>query len=265
VPPDESKRSAALRMLNQRKIPLARRGEIFLEVAIKLDLSPEEVEGYYVDLMRLLGMDDFVKLYDRIRDILPDFISFHKSCESRGLTIDDLYELKAVTDKSQEAKSHLSQLLLDCQNRQNLLDHKVLLLKNLELQERDLKSNLSMMSKQREILKQQISDLRSILDSVKSQDTYQETERIIQDGVKKILDSNSELLDSAFASTIIAFRKNPILRELLYPPSDEFRDNYLLNEFQKTAQPILETMRRRFQKNALENIHYDLKKESSGR
>jgi hypothetical protein len=74
------------------------------------------------------------------------------------------------------------------------------------------------------------------------------------------LDSNSELLDSAIASTIIALGKNPILRELLYPPSDEFRDNYLLNEFQKTAQPSLETMRRRIQKNALENIHYDLKK-----
>lgn len=260
VPPNESKRSAALRLLNQGKTRGEPRENRFLAVAIALDLTPQEVEGYYLDLMQLKCMHEFVKLYDRIKDILPDSISFHKSCESRGLTIADLYELKAVIDKSQEAKSNLSQLSIECEKTQKLLDHKVRLLKDLEFQERDLEDNLSMMSRQREILAQQLSDSKSIIDSIKSQDTFQEAERILQEEVDKILDSNSELINSALASTIITFGKNPFFQELLYPPSDEFRGKYLLNEFQRTVLPILETLRSRIQKNAIENIHYGLKK-----
>jgi hypothetical protein len=230
-------------------------------------LSPQEVEGYYLDLMRLKGMDDFVNLYDRVKDILPDLIAFYESYKSKGHTIDELEKLKCLADESQEAESRLSELLRNEQNAQNSLDDKVRLLKVLEIQERDLESNNSMMSNQREFLKQEISDAQSILDSIKSHDAYQENERMIQNKVSKILDSNSRLLDSALVSVMIAFVKYPYLQELLIPPYDEIRGNYLINDFQKTALPILVILRGRILENALVNIYYELKKRAkdSGR
>lgn len=50
VPGNESKRSAALRLLNREKTDGKSNRKNFLAVAIELDLSPQEVEGYYLEL-----------------------------------------------------------------------------------------------------------------------------------------------------------------------------------------------------------------------
>lgn len=75
MPREENKRSATLRLLNE--------GETFLTVAIKLNLTPQQVEGIYLNLMQLKCMNDFIDLYDRVRDDLPNFNSFYNSCQSR--------------------------------------------------------------------------------------------------------------------------------------------------------------------------------------
>ena len=71
VPHEESKRSAALRLLKNKE-------NSRLSVAMRLDLSPEEVESYQLDLMRLEGLDDFVKAYTDVKESLLAFVAFYK-------------------------------------------------------------------------------------------------------------------------------------------------------------------------------------------
>jgi hypothetical protein len=256
VPPDDSKRSAALRLLAQKKNPL--------KVAIELDLSSEEVDEYNLELKKLNAMNDFDKLYNKVKDDLPDFITFYKSCRFNGITIDNFQRLEELAGESQKAESRLSALLRKEKYTQDSLDHKVRVLKKLEDQERNLRSSISKFSSELKLLEKEASDSYAILDSIKSQDRYRQIQEISQDEVRIMLDDTRELLEAAFGAIILVLGKYPDLQHLLYPPTGQLPDAYLRQVLEGSARPIFEEMKRRIQNTILERIHDELKRPIPG-
>jgi DNA repair exonuclease SbcCD ATPase subunit len=248
VPHEESKRSAALRLLKNKD-------NSRLSVAMLLDLTSEQVETYQLELMRLEGLDDFVKAYDEVKESLLAFVAFYKSIRPRGLTLDEVYELKMIADQSENINDRYQRISVNLHKTEDALKEKLNLVKELDSQESLLQSSIAEMSKQLKALKKEESGLQSLVDYLKSEDASQEVIKIIQDEMAKILDSNNNLLAYASVSTMIALTKDPSLYEMLDPYSSQFHDRSLAEErLTNIAEPILFRLRSKIEQDVRDNI-----------
>jgi hypothetical protein len=248
VPHEESKRSAALRLLKNKE-------NSRLSVAMLLDLSSKEVETYQLDLMRLEGLDDFVKAYADVKESLLAFVAFYKSIRPRGLTLDRVYELKMIADQSENINDRYQRISVNLHKTEDALKEKLKLVKELDSQESLLESSIPEMSKQLKALKKEESRLQSLVNYLKSEDTFQELNKIIQDEMTKILDSNNNLLAYGSVSTMIALTKDPRLYEMLDPYSSQFHDRSLAQErLTNIAEPILFRLRSKIEQDVRDNI-----------
>jgi uncharacterized protein YeeX (DUF496 family) len=248
VPHEESKRSAALRLLKNKE-------NSRLSVAMLLDLSAEDIETYQLESMRLEGLDDFVKAYDEVKESLLAFVAFYKSIRPRGLTLDEVYELKMIADRSENINDRYQRISVNLHKTEDALKEKLNLVKKLDSQESLLQSSIAEMSKQLRALKKEESWLQSLVDYLKSEDTFQEVIKIIQEEMAKILDSNNNLLAYASVSTMIALTKDPRVYEMLDPYSSQFHDRCLAEaRLTKIAEPILFRLRSKIEQDARDNI-----------
>jgi hypothetical protein len=78
----KSSRSKALQMYDSNYTPL--------DVAIKLDISPDEAKNHKLDYWMLKGMDKFEQLYRNYGDSLPFIISKFFELEARNISLKDL-------------------------------------------------------------------------------------------------------------------------------------------------------------------------------
>ena len=125
----------------------------------------------------------------------------------------------------------------------------------MDSQESLLQSSIAEMSKQLRALKKEESWLQSLVDYLKSEDTFQEVIKIIQEEMAKILDSNNNLLAYASVSTMIALTKDPRVYEMLDPYSSQFHDRSLAEaRLTKIAEPILFRLRSKIEQDARDNI-----------
>jgi hypothetical protein len=118
----------ALELFSNSKSPI--------DVAIKLDLDPKDVEKIHLNYVGLIGLSQLVKIHQDLGNYLPDFISFNWSFREYGI---DNKKIKQILDVS----NRLSYFNLEIKNRQ---DER----KNLDLQiEHEKKNTISRSSNRR--------------------------------------------------------------------------------------------------------------------
>jgi hypothetical protein len=74
-------------------LKLFQEGKIPVEVAITLDISPDETEDFYLWYLRLQNLHQFVLIYKEMKYQLPSFIKFFKHLRIAGIKVEDAADL----------------------------------------------------------------------------------------------------------------------------------------------------------------------------
>ncbi len=77
----KSKETEALKLFQEGKIPV--------EVAIILNVSPDETEDFFIGYLRLVNLYRLVLLYKELKYQLPSFIKLYKILRSAGIREED--------------------------------------------------------------------------------------------------------------------------------------------------------------------------------
>lgn len=81
----KSKETEALKLFQEGKTPV--------EVAIILDISPDETEGLYLGYLRLVHFHDLVLIYKELKYQLPSFVKLYRILRSAGIREEDAADL----------------------------------------------------------------------------------------------------------------------------------------------------------------------------
>jgi hypothetical protein len=246
VPRQESKRSAALGFLDE--------GRSSLSIARDLDLSFEEIEQFRLELMKLKGMDEYEKIYSKIGNLLTDLIDFYNSFQQHGLELDDLSELKDAVEQRRTLSTQNSGLVNDIRNAEFRLNKLIADMDRLEPIVANLNHDEKTLLKRKKYLNNQIARLESLVSSHASHPLYKAIERFIITELRNRLDAGTDLLEYALSSVILVLRNKPHLQRLLLGPSDYVQDPAMLHELIDNADPIMNHLRQKIEREALENI-----------
>lgn len=248
APSSETKRSAALKLLKQ--------GCKAEELAIQLDLGPDEVEQYKTELMTLRGIDDYGRIYFEIRDKIQDLSSFYDLCKAKGIDLDQIPDLKALV-KNQESNTLINDSFQKhVQQLQQDINHKVTLIKNLEFDIRSMESKKKESELKLKGIEREISKAEAMLQIFNSEAGLAKIKSIARSEVNQILKSehNYAVIQNALSASISVFKAYPRFRQLLEPPP--FPHSYYTSqaEFMEIVNEIINKIQGKIQENAEENI-----------
>lgn len=199
----KSSRSQALRMYEKGYTPF--------DIAVKLDISSDEVENYKIQYWRLKGMHGFEQMYKDNKDSLHLIMSIVKEMQVRNISLDQLTHAITLMSSS-------PQLQNEYQRWNNQIQHV------------------------REDYKQRHGELRNIQDELhfkkmELRNTVSENQRIeqikninskklfemVSNIIHEMLGDNNTLLNAALRAVILASRKYPdheiVLMNILNDPN----------------------------------------------
>jgi hypothetical protein len=120
-------------------LQLFKRGKSPTEVAIKLDLNPQETNSLYLNYLSLNNLHHFVEIFKEFdNELLQDFINYYYFMKENGITKEEIVEaIKISNDYSiiKEEYQDISDQLKELKRQRDfyLSDNKLLMLKNCEL------------------------------------------------------------------------------------------------------------------------------------
>ena len=126
-----SKTAQALQLFKHRKSPT--------DVAIKLDLSPQEANSLYINYLSLNNRHHFVETFKEFdNDSLQDFTGYYDFLKENGITKEEIVEAIKISNdypKIKEEYHDMYKQLPDLQRQRDfyLSDNKLLKRKNCEL------------------------------------------------------------------------------------------------------------------------------------
>ena len=136
---EEKERKKIVLSNTARALQLFKRGKSPTEVAIKLDLSPQEANSLYLNYLSLNNLHHFVETFKEFNnDSLQDFIDYYDFMKENGITKEETIQAIKISNdylKIKEEYHDISDQLPDLQRQRNfyLLDNKILICKNCEL------------------------------------------------------------------------------------------------------------------------------------
>jgi DNA-binding CsgD family transcriptional regulator len=247
-PRSETKRSAALKLLKQ--------GCKAEELAVRLDLSPDEVEQYKTELMTLRGIDDYGRIYFEIRDKIQDLSSFYNLCKAKGIDLDQIPDLKALV-KNQESIRLINDSLQErVQQLQQDINHKVTLIKNLEFDSKTMESKKKESELKLKVVERKISKAEAMLQTFNSEAGLAKIKSIVRSEKNQIMKSENldDLIYTALSALISVFKAYPRFRKFLEPPPFPESYNPSLSEFMELVKELIYKMKGKILENAEHNI-----------
>jgi hypothetical protein len=248
APSSETKRSAALKLLKQ--------GCKAEELAIQLDLSPDQVEGYKSELMTFRGIDDYGRIYFEIRDKIQDFSSFYNLCKAKGIDLDQIPDLKALV-KNQESNRLINDSLQErVQQLQQDINHKVTLINNLEFDSRSMESKKKESELKLKVIERKISKAEAMLQIFNSEAGLAKIRSIVRSEMNQTMKSENidDLIYTALSASISVIKAYPRFRKLLEPPPFPESYNPSPSEFMELVKELIYKMKGKILENAEHNI-----------
>jgi len=247
-PISENKRAADIKLLKQ--------GCKAEDLAVRLDLSPDEVEQYKSELMTLRGIDDYGRIYFNTRDKIQDLSSFYDLCKAEGIDLDQIQDLKELV-KNRESNRLINDSLQEhAQQLQQDISRKIASIKNLEHVIRSMESKKKESELKLKAIERKISKAETILQIFNSEPGLAKIKSIIRSEMSQIMKSENidDLIYTALSASISVFKAYPRLRQLLEPPP--FPDSYnpSPSEFVELVKEIMYKMQGKILENAEQNI-----------
>ena len=161
-------------------LQLFRKGKSPTEVAIKLDLSPQEAQSLYFNYLSLNNLHYFVETLKQFdNESLQDFIECYDHMKENGINKEEIVEaVKMIYElpKIKEEYNNISNQLPDLRKERDfyLSDNKLLISKNCELNNEcnSLLSKIESANRMLELTENEINKKRELLDTITNSEEY---------------------------------------------------------------------------------------------
>ncbi len=136
---EEKERKKIVLSNTARALQLFKRGKSPTEVAIKLDLSPQEANSLYLNYLSLNNLHHFVETFKEFNnDSFQDFIDYYDFMKENGIGKKEIVEAIKISNdypKIKEEYHDITEQLNDLREQRDfyLPDNKLLIFKNCEL------------------------------------------------------------------------------------------------------------------------------------
>ena len=214
---EEKERKKIVLSNTARALQLFKRGKSPTEVAIKLDLSPQEANSLYLNYLSLNNLHHFVETFKEFNnDSLQDFIDYYDFMKENGITKEETIQAIKISNdylKIKEEYHDISDQLPDLQRQRNfyLLDNKILICKNCELknEHNSLVTKIKSQNRMLELTENELNKKRKLLDSIKNNEDYVILKNQIEQQINDFLNRKKEFFKLVATTILNIIRQDP--------------------------------------------------------
>ena len=198
-------------------LQLYKKGKSPTDVAIKLDLSPQEANSLYTDYLSLNKLHHFVERFKEFnKNSLQDLIEYYDYMKENEITKEEIVEAIKISNdypKIKEEHHNISEELKDLKKQSEFYfsDNKLLSRKNHELNNAHNSLVLKIESEKRmlQLLRNDINKNREMLENIKNSEDYAILKNKIEEQLKDFLNQKKGLFKLAARKILNIIKQDP--------------------------------------------------------
>jgi DNA-binding CsgD family transcriptional regulator len=245
---EEKERKKTILSKTAKALQLFKKGKSPTEVAIKLDLSPQEVNSLYANYLSLNNLHHFVETFKEFdKDSLQDFIDYYYFMKENGIGKKEIVETIKISNnypKIKEEYHDISDQLPDLQRQGEfyLSDNKILICKNCELNNEynSLVSKIESVKKMLQSMKNELNKKRDLLGSIENSEKYTKLKNKVEEQVNEFVSQKRELFKLAAMTILNIIKEDPkkdlLINNILYPNENPQSGFFLISYEDKITQ-----------------------------
>src|SRR5215204_2838950 len=214
---DEKERKKIVLSNTARALQLYKKGKSPTEVAIKLDLSPQEAQSLYSSYLSLNNHHHFVEIFKEFdNESLQDFINLFHLIKEEGIGKQEIVEtIKMINDLPtiKEEYHEISAQLNDLRGQREfcISDNKLLICKNSELniEYNSLLSKLESENRILQLTENELDKKIELLDSIKNSVEYANLKNQIEQQINEFLNQKKDLFKLAAMTILNIIKGDP--------------------------------------------------------
>ena len=251
---EEKERKKIVLSNTAKALQLFKRGKSPIEVAIKLDLSPQEVQSLYASYLSLNNLHHFVEIFKQFdNDSLQAFIDCYDFMKENGISKEEIVEAVKISNdypKIKEEYHDISNKLKDLQKERGfyLSDNKLLIKKNCELNNEcnSLLSKIESQNKILELTENKLNKKRGLLEAIENSKDYTNLKNKVEGQVNDFLNQKKEFFKLAVTTIFDMIKKDPekeiLINNILHPNENPDSGFYLISHEERIAQNAADTL-----------------------
>ena len=250
---EEKERKKIVLSKTAQALQLFKRGKSPTEVAIKLELSPQETNSLYINYLSLNNLHRFVETFKEFdNDSLQDFIDYYYFMKENGITKEEIVEAIKISNdypKIKEEYHHLSDQLKELTQQKDfyISDNKLLISKNCELNNEynSLLSKLESEKRMLELTENELNKKRELLDTIKNNEEYATLKNKVEEQVNDFLNQKKDLFRLAVMTILNIMKQDPekeILINNILHPNENPNSGFFLVSYEEKIAKIADTL-----------------------
>ena len=244
---EEKERTKVVLSNTAKALQLFKKGKGPTEVAIKLDLSPQEAQSLYNNYLSLNNLHHFVETFKEFdNDSLQDFINYYQFMKENGIDKKEIVEAIKISNyypKIKEEYHDISNQLPDLQRQRDfyISDNKILICKNCELKNElnSLVSKIESQNRTLQLTENELNKKRDLLDSIKNSEEYANLKNQIEQQLNDFLNRKKEFFKLGVTTILDIIKEDPekdlLINNILYPNENPQSGFFIISYENKIA------------------------------
>ena len=235
-----------------KSLQLYKKGKSPTDVAIKLDLSPQEANSLYTDYLSLNKLHHFVERFKEFnKNSLQDLIDYYDYMKENEITKEEIVEAIKISNdypKIKEEHHNISEELKDLKKQSEFYfsDNKLLSRKNHELNNEHNSLVLKIESEKRmlQLLRSNINKNREMLENIKNSEDYAILKNKIEEQLKDFLNQKKGLFKLAARKILNIIKQDPtkdILISIIINSNGNLDSQSYLDSYEEKVAEIVAT------------------------
>jgi DNA-binding CsgD family transcriptional regulator len=235
-------------------LQLFKKGKSPTEVAIKLDLSPQEAQSLYYNYLSLNNLYHLVETFKEFdNDSLQDFIDYYDFMKENEITKEQLVntikknkDLSHIKEEYQEISDQLPELQKE--RYFYISDNKLLISKNCELNNEcnSLLSKIESKNKMLELIENELNKKRELVETINNSEEYVILKNRIEEQVNDFLNQKKEFFNLVVMTILKIMKEDPekeiLINTILNPNENPDSRFYLISYEDKVADIAVDTL-----------------------
>ena len=251
---EEKERKKIVLSNTAKALQLYKKGKSPTDVAIKLDLSPQEAQSLYLNYLSLNNLHHFIETFKQFdNNSLQDIIILYHLMKEEGIGKKEIAEaIKMNNDLPiiKEEYHDISDRLNDLRKERDfyLLDNNLLISKNCELNNEYnfLLSKVESKSRILELTDNELNKKRELLDTIKNSKEYAILKNKIEEQINDILNQKKDFFKLAVTTIVDIIKEDPdkeiLINNILYPNENPQSGFFFISYEEKIAQIAADTL-----------------------
>ena len=251
---EEKERKKIVLSNTARALQFFKRGKSPTDVAIKLDMSPQEANSLYFNYLSLNNLHHFVETFKEFdNDSLQDFIDYYDFMKENGITKEEIVEAIKISNdypKIKEEYHDISDQLPDLQRQRDfyISDNKILICKNCELnnEHNSLVSKIKSQNRTLQLTVNELNIKRELLDTIKNSEDYVILKNKIEEQINDFLNHKKEFFELVAMTLLKIIKQDPkkeiLISNILHSNENLDSEFYLISYEEKIAKIAANTL-----------------------